>query len=252
MKHIHTATFILLGLFIVAITAPRAQAQMVPPSHAMTSPVVLELFTSQSCSSCPPADKVLAQFAEQLQVIALGCHVTYWDHLAWKDKFSLQACTDRQSRYAAAAGRQRVFTPEMIVNGRRSINGADEDGITKLVMKNAHRIERIDISQTDEGFVIDIPAVDAGHTMLTLAVIGRDATTDIKRGENAGRSIGYVRPVLGLKAMGVMETTTARQIRISRKDIPEAAQGFALLLQRGKDGAGYMVAAGQFIFVDNE
>src|SRR5215213_4499408 len=111
-----------------------------PPATAV--PVVVELFTSEGCSSCPPADQVLSKFVKEqpvpgVQIIALGMHVTYRDRLGWKDPASLREATERQQDYSAVFGADRVYTPQTVIDGRAELVGSDEDGIRRAVVRIA-------------------------------------------------------------------------------------------------------------------
>src|SRR6201987_5568294 len=106
---------------------------MSAPASADTRPVVVELFTSQSCSSCPPADALLAELARRDDVIALGFHISYWDGLAWKDPFSSQSSTDRQRAYARLFDLGQVYTPQMVVDGAREMVGSDRKAVLAAV-----------------------------------------------------------------------------------------------------------------------
>src|SRR5436189_4423903 len=103
------------------------------PATPLPVPVVVELFTSEGCSSCPPADSLLSKLAAQpvpgVQIIPLGMHVTYWDQLGWKDPASLQDATDRQQAYGARWGGDRVYTPQAVIDGREELVGSDEAGM---------------------------------------------------------------------------------------------------------------------------
>ncbi|MFC3118470.1 DUF1223 domain-containing protein [Jhaorihella thermophila] len=105
---------------------------------AEANPVVVELFTSQGCSSCPPAEELLGRIADRDEVLALSLHVDYWDYLGWKDEYALKDCTRRQRGYARAAGRNMVYTPQMIVNGREALTGTDTMELAELIMKYQH------------------------------------------------------------------------------------------------------------------
>src|SRR5271156_4434603 len=102
---------------------------MSSPASAGTRPVVVELFTSQGCSSCPPADALLGDMARRDDVIALGFHISYWDGLAWKDPFSSQSSTDRQRVYARLFDLGQVYTPQMVVDGAREMVGSDRASV---------------------------------------------------------------------------------------------------------------------------
>src|SRR3954467_15118154 len=120
-------------------------------------PVVVELFTSEGCSSCPPADAVLGKLAENpsaagVQVIPLGMHVTYWDQLGWKDPASLPLATERQQDYSRVWGEDRVYTPQAVIDGREELVGSDEAGIRRALERSLKQPRaRVGITAATDG-----------------------------------------------------------------------------------------------------
>ncbi len=167
---------------------------------AADQPVVVELYTSQGCSSCPPADAYLReQLAERDDVIALALHVDYWDYIGWKDQFANPAFTQRQHNYARAAGHRSIYTPQMIINGQDHVVGAHPDKVEKLI--NAHKAitPRVALSVTREGETISISASTDLSTPMNVQLVRYRPSekVSIKRGENAGRVINYANIVDG-------------------------------------------------------
>lgn len=166
-------------------------------------PVVVELFQSQGCSSCPPADAVLNTLAARTDVIALNFAVTYWDRLGWKDTFAKPAYTDRQWDYARAAGRGNVATPQMIVGGRIAVLGSRpaevETAITQV--RSVYNGPAMTIS----GNTVTIGTAKTG-ARATLWLVHYDPRTievAIRAGENGGRTIPHRNIVRDLKAIGI-------------------------------------------------
>src|SRR5712692_8081349 len=125
MKHKALRRAILCcGLALIAI-----------PAAAEPRPVVVELFTSQGCSSCPPADALLGELARRGDVLALGFHISYWDSLGWKDPLSSQNSTDRQRSYARRFTGGRVYTPQIVVDGTSEMVGSDRDAVLAALRK---------------------------------------------------------------------------------------------------------------------
>jgi hypothetical protein len=183
------------------------------------TPVVLELFTSEGCSSCPPADDVLGTLAKEgtvggAQVIPLGLHVTYWDQLGWKDPASLPAATDRQQEYGRAVfGVDNVYTPQAVVDGRVQLIGSDEAGVRREIAKAAlepHGTVRLSASiQSDRVTAkASVDGIHANESLRTLFFITEDGLTSVvKRGENGGRTLhndAVVRRVSANESVGAV------------------------------------------------
>ena len=156
------------------------------------SPVVVELFTSQGCSSCPPADKLMHDLAQRDDVIALALHVDYWDYIGWKDEFADPANADRQRGYAMEAGRRSVYTPQMIINGTTDIVGARPMELSKAIADQGAQISPVTLSAMRNGDVVRITATTAARDvdmLIHMLRIEPKRTARITRGENAGRSV---------------------------------------------------------------
>jgi len=159
------------------------------------NPVVLELYTSQGCSSCPPADAALRELAARDDVIALALHVDYWDYLGWTDEFADPAFTKRQKAYARAAGKNMVYTPQMVIAGVDHVIGNKPGEVAELIRK--HRAEDSGIAltisrQSGKVTIRGQASAPSEKPMLVQLVRYHDGqTVAIKRGENAGRKIAY-------------------------------------------------------------
>lgn len=217
---------ILLPLGALLLAAPTFAT---PPR---SQPVVVELFQSQGCSSCPPADAVLNALAARRDVIALNFAVTYWDQLGWKDTFAKPAFTARQWDYARSGGRASVATPQMIIDGRTAIVGSRPAEVDAQIARAAAAPAGPAIQL--EGSTIVVPAGKAA-TPATLWLVRYDPRTvqvAIRAGENGGRTIPHRNIVRDLVALGTW-TGTAARFRL-----PPAVAGTnaALLLQTGRGG----------------
>ncbi|MBD3664517.1 DUF1223 domain-containing protein [Sulfitobacter aestuariivivens] len=189
---------------IAAILA--AALGVAAPAVAQTNPVVVELFTSQGCSSCPPADALLHELADREDVIALALHVDYWDYIGWKDPFGNPAHADRQRAYARADRRRTIYTPEMIVNGQTDIVGAKPMKLSEAIAEHA-RIEpkvAISLSRSGDELAIDAKALSRinGPMEVHLLRYTPEQTTAIKRGENRGKTLRYANVVEGWTVLG--------------------------------------------------
>jgi hypothetical protein len=174
----------LLVIGTVAALAPHGAA-------AADRPVVVELFTSQGCSSCPPANALLNELSkERPDVLALAFHVTYWDYLGWKDPFSLQTATDRQARYGQRFG-DGSYTPEIVVDGLTGVVGSYRDDVKGAIAK-AHAASRTatDIRVAARGgkVLIDVGS-GQGSAKVFLVGFDHEHVTAIGRGENRGRTM---------------------------------------------------------------
>jgi hypothetical protein len=167
-------------------------------------PVVVELFTSEGCSSCPPADAVLSRLAREqpvpgVEIIPLGLHVTYWDQLGWKDAASIEDATARQQQYGGVFGEDRIYTPQAVVDGRDELVGSDGEGLTRAIARAGEQPHaRVAVSARLQGDAIvvhaDVTDVPPGvkETLRTLFVLTEDGLTSVvTRGENGGRTLHH-------------------------------------------------------------
>lgn len=168
-------------------------------------PVVIELFTSQGCSSCPPADAMLANLVDEPNVIPLSMHVDYWDYLGWADSFAKAQFTKRQEAYAMAAGERTVYTPQLIIGGEDTAVAPGPAEVMSLI--NAHRASpaliSTDIERTAEGNRIEIiPLTELQKSVdVNLVRYVPERTVQIQAGENRGRQMTYVNVVLSIEKL---------------------------------------------------
>jgi len=199
-------------------------------------PTVIELYQSQGCSSCPPADAVVNRFADRSDVIALSFAVTYWDDLGWKDTFGDPAYTARQWDYARAAGRGQVATPQVIVNGRQPVLGSREGELNDAIARNANHGGPL---VTGNGGKVVVGAGKGDATVWAVAYDPRTVQVAIGAGENGGRTIGHRNIVRKLTPIGQWHGTSATF------SLPAATPGLktAVLVQQGRGGP--IIAAGK-------
>ena len=157
--------------------------------------VVVELYTSQGCSSCPPADAYLGELAKRNDVIALALHVDYWDYIGWKDSFARPGHAKRQRAYAHAAGTKTIYTPQMIVHGRDRLVGNRPGQVAASIAARKAMPEMVEIDLARSGGKIRI-RLTPRHAMAEPCVVqlvhyDPSATVSIRRGENAGRRLTY-------------------------------------------------------------
>lgn len=180
-------------------------ALTVSPARAGERVSVVELFTSQGCSSCPPADALLARLAARPDLLALAYHVDYWDRLGWRDPFSSRAATDRQRRYARLLGLRTIYTPQIVVDGRWQAVGSDQAAVAGLLARARRRRAHLPVALTaDHGRArIEIgPAADEEQGSVLLISFDRRHVTMVTRGENAGRRLASVDVVRGFGTVG--------------------------------------------------
>ncbi|MBV8856134.1 MAG: DUF1223 domain-containing protein [Acidobacteria bacterium] len=197
---------------------PEKKAAEANAAPAARRAVVVELFTSEGCSSCPPADALLARLeqtqpVEGAEVIPLALHVDYWNHLGWSDPFSSRQFSERQGEYAAAFGEEDVYTPQMIVDGVKEFNGGNsslaQDAIGKAAREPKGEVLITRTPSQSEGLIHITAQVDNfprpadGQTAdVLLALTESGLASDVARGENEGRRLTHVGVVRSLKALG--------------------------------------------------
>ena len=168
--------------------------------QAQQYPVVVELFTSQGCSSCPAADALLAQFDDSADVIPLALHVDYWDYIGWKDRFAKPQFTERQKGYAAALDNPAIYTPQMIVNGSHDVVGNRSKDLNALIEahKNAPSPVALDISRDDGMLSIRaVASTDLGPADVSVVRYLPHEAVEITDGENAGHTVSNTHIVTG-------------------------------------------------------
>ena len=213
----------------------------VAPALAQPRPVVVELFTSQACSSCPPADALLAELARRPDVLALGYHITYWNGTGWTDKLSIPAATARQEAYARRFNGGQVYTPEMVVEGTRDMVGSDRNAVLSAIA--AARPEAI----APVAFAADRRSVaigsGTGQGQVLLIRFRRQLTTRVAGGENAGRTLSDADGVESLETLGTWDGAPQRFAVAP----PGLGEGIAVLVQAPTGailGAADLTAAG--------
>ena len=161
------------GMILSLVAALAFAAPGMAETEAVDRPVVVELFTSQGCSSCPPADKFLHKLAAHEDVIALALHVDYWDYIGWTDSFADPAYTKRQRAYAKTAGERVVYTPQMIINGADGVVGNRPMDVVDVIDRHRRLPQTVALSLTRDGgdVVIEAEAVAAVDGPLTVQVL---------------------------------------------------------------------------------
>ncbi|MCB1546318.1 MAG: DUF1223 domain-containing protein [Hyphomicrobiaceae bacterium] len=236
----------ILLLLAIALGLGPAQANeptQPAPAKALTIKAVLELFTSQGCSSCPRADALLKTYVDRPDVIALTMAVDIWDYLGWKDTLANPFNTRRQRDYARV-GHSQVYTPQLVVNGMRHVVGSDAKAIEKAIAETNRELaaSRVDLSIRAAGdkLILAIGKAQPGapHMEATvwIASVERSVTVEIKRGENRGRSVTYYNVVRRLSPIGMWDGK-AMTVKLASRDIMRTAnERCIVLLQKGESG----------------
>lgn len=203
------------GGFAWKASSAQQSAQAAPPHNEPV--IVVELFTSEGCSSCPPADVLLAKLAEQglgnARVAALEEHVDYWDDQGWKDPFSSHEWTERQYAYAAVLGNGNPFTPQMVVDGSVGFSGGRAQLAVASITKAAEQTKTaVTLSEGTaskpgtESFSVQVgkvlPSPKGGAAEVWLAITEKGLQSDVKRGENAGQELRHAAVVRSLRKIG--------------------------------------------------
>lgn len=197
---------------------------------------VVELFTSQGCSSCPPADQVLAELARDPDIVALSLPVDYWDYLGWRDTLAKPGFTSRQKAYADQRGDRQVYTPQVVVNGVAHALGSDKQAIEAAAADSQTRgVMRVPITVAESGerIQVHIGAMGGQSGTLWLLPLSSRVAVAIGRGENRDRSVTYWNVVRAMTNIGEWSgEPKAFDLPIAASRVP-AADGYAVLLQAG-------------------
>jgi hypothetical protein len=199
------------------------------------SPVVVELFTSQGCPSCPPADKLLHELAQRDDVIPLALHVDYWDYIGWKDEFSHPDYAKRQRGYAVQAKRRSVYTPQMIVSGVTDIVGARRMELSKAIAHHADLPSRVELSVNRSGSEILInaqPTKVDGPLIVRMLRYTPQRSAHITRGENAGHTMLYANVTENWTVLAEWDGTTA----LTLTSVVEGDKPVVVLVQQDQHG----------------
>jgi len=218
------------------------------PAHAWaehrSAPFVLELFTSQGCSSCPPADRLLKNYVDRSDIIALTMPVHYWDYLGWKDTFAIPRHARRQRAYARERGDGAVYTPQVVVNGRSHAVGSSsaqiDSAMSAIPASGRANIVPVSVSMSNGAVVIatgDAPdGLKIKDATIWFGMVQKTGMVSVRHGENSGRELTYYNIVRELSAVGMWDGT-ASKISIA-KDIVlgSGADGCVVLIQAGTGG----------------
>ncbi|MBY8976048.1 DUF1223 domain-containing protein [Rhodobacteraceae bacterium NNCM2] len=227
-----------------AILATAAATLTAAPAAWASPAVFVELFTSQGCYSCPPADEVLGKLADRDDIVALSLHVDYWDYLGWRDTFAQKAFTERQFAYRDAMDERVVYTPQMIVQGVSPVTGSNGMTVKEAIEKvrALPDVATVRIVEMDGALKGKIAPINGGaKATLYIAKYTRDQVVDIERGENAGKQLPYHNVVNMLSKVQEWSGETMDEVDLPQ---PGPGEGIALWLQSGE--AGEVLAAAKY------
>jgi hypothetical protein len=239
-----TVLFSVLGLAAAMVVPATAAAEVKSGAKA-----VLELFTSQGCSSCPPADAMLKSMQDRSDLITLAYHVDYWDYIGWSDTFGAKANTERQRDYAAAWSSNNIYTPELVVNGRKDVVGSNKGDIDGAIGASSLTIP---VALKSENAMLDVSIdgkpgeAESGVWLITF--IDR-AQVNVERGENAGHKLDYTQVVTGRHILGMWDPETGAHLKLPLDEIlTGASNGAVILVQGEKNGLpGPIMGAASFV-----
>jgi hypothetical protein len=227
-----------------------ALASPVLAGEFKTAPkAVLELFTSQGCSSCPKADALFEQMGKRPDIVTLAYHVDYWDYIGWRDTFGTEANSDRQRDYAEAWGSSRIFTPQMVVNGKGGVVGSKADKVNGA-LATASLPLAVSVTEQQGNLVdVSVPA-NAGLPGATIWLVTflDHADVTIERGENEGKQVAYSQIVTGRQVLGMWDPKAGAQLTLPIDEVLTGqSNGAVILVQQEKAGLpGPILGAASF------
>lgn len=225
MKSVHS---LLLALCVALVPLPLQALDLRVEPRA-----VVELFTSQGCARCPEADGLLGELGERDDIVALAYHIDYWDYAGWEDTFALPANTQLQKAYALSWGKNRVYTPQMVINGRNGMPGSHRDEVTEAVARAALPVGIALAAQDEEAVTFSAPG-RAGHgpAVIWLVTYMHGAQVVVERGENSGRALDYSHIVTARLPIGMWDPTEGASFAIPLAEmLGQRNDGAAILIQ---------------------
>jgi hypothetical protein len=223
-------TSVAAATLLMVVPATAAEVRAAPKA-------VLELFTSQGCSSCPPADASLKTLGKQSDVIALAYHVDYGDYIGWTDTFGNKANSDLQKSYAQSWGSSRIYTPQLIVNGNKGVVGSRDKEVSEALSAAVLNLP-VGITVGDSMLNVTVgPQAGGANAMVWLVTFKDHAQVAIARGENAGKSVDYTQIVTGRQMLGMWDAVGGTHLKLPLSELTAGgANGAAILVQTDKAG----------------
>ena len=214
---------LLSGIMLLASLSCNSQQT---PTAKVNGFALVELFTSEGCSSCPAADALMPKLVEEYgeHIITLSFHVDYWDRLGWKDPFSQHLFTERRNRYANFLNQEFVYTPEAIVNRTKGMIGSDKSdlkqAISQVIASKENRAIQLQQSTTNDAITVSFSCELRKEDLLLVVLAKTQATTTVKKGENAGRTLKHSNVVYELRSFSSGNGNASFKVPagLSRKD----------------------------------
>ena len=223
---------------LVWLAAGTALSWIAARGDAPSRPLVVELFTAQGCSSCPPADAYLGQLSERPDVVALAFHMDYWDSSGWRDRFELRQGVERQNVYARNFHRASVFTPQFVIDGRK--DAMNTSSIVQALQEPRDAVP-VTLAVREGQVVVDVGEKQGEHASdVVLVAFLRHAVSNVGRGENAGKTLEEFNIVRSIRTLGEWKGA-AENYKVSVSSLPSDATNVAVLVQ--SHGAGPIVGA---------
>lgn len=220
-----------LALAAAALLAPSSWAEDAPGNLT-----VVELFTSQGCNSCPPADRLLGELAARKDVLGLSYHVDYWDYLGWKDTFSLPESSVRQRGYVGHAGGRYAYTPQIVVGGEHQVVGSRRAAVETAIREEAAEPMTVEIRARPDGggmwHVAMEPTELPEIVWVWLVTFDDRHDVDIERGENSGKTLSYYNVVRRIERIATWDGRTALDVPVDmRQAWADGRDGCAVIVQ---------------------
>jgi hypothetical protein len=218
-----TGPILLWGALLAGASAFAAAAE--------PRPAVVELYTSEGCSSCPPAEAYIGELAQRRGVLALSFHVDYWDSLGWPDPYALTEAVSRQRGYAKVLGNASVYTPQVVIDGHGDFVGSDRKAIERTLASARVAVVPIELGASDGTVTIGLAQQDGVATSeVVLVAYQHQVLSKILRGENAGRTLSQFNVVRSFRTLGRWNGD-ARRFRVDIDTLPPGATDVAVLVQ---------------------
>ncbi len=221
-----------------------------PAQEATRPQAVLELFTSQGCSSCPEADAIFVEMARDRDILVLTLPVDYWDYLGWRDTLAHAAFTQRQRHYAKSRGDGQIYTPQAVVNGASHVVGSDREALKQAIRRSAEsQALPLEVKVSEAGGTVTIRVVGqasgSGIGAIWIAPLASRRTVAIQRGENRGREVAYANVVRALTRIGDWRgQPMTLDVPVGLTQHPEA-DGYAVLVHEEGARLGRILGAAQ-------